>query len=340
METINEKTKKNEEVISGRLSEEIPDDRGSGREDTQDARRRNSLLPLIVSFLLLCLLLCASLPSVKKKVPWKERETASSEERIFVTEAEKETDAQICTQKETETEMETRAQAPDANLSFLEELFGSSLETVMAYPIRISGLTENEKSLLSFRESDFVRGLSSFLKSNNVKTSLVTFTGQTAFSGPNAAAYTADLGGIKDQKLIALFFPKFPGRYLFALENVKMEETKTAAAQTESRAQEAQEIRIEVPDTAEETQKPYDAMRLKVKGLNGEVSNYLSNPYELQYSLYDYLYKKGIQSPRKASVTDYYIDSTNRTATIQLKIDGTFNVTAIYERDQNRYSFQ
>ena len=81
-------------------------------------------------------------------------------------------------------------------------------------------------------------------------------------------------------------------------------------------------------------------MRLKLKSVPSELANYLSNSYELQYGLYDYLYNKGIKNATSASVTDYYIDSEDRVATIQINVDGVGSVTAIYDRDQNAYSFQ
>lgn len=274
------------------------------------------------------------------------------EELVSVTEAEKDLQDEEnqdhgseTEEKETVKEMVAEEKTPVPDLSWQDEIFGTTRETVIKRPIKVSGLTENEKNLTGFRESDFVRSLSAFLAANNVSTSAVTFTGTVACSAGNAAAYLANLKGVSDRRLSVLFFPKFPGKYLFTLEMVTKEKT---ASGTENRSQTTVSVPVQAqtqaPTAAQtpqaETQSAYDAMRLKVKSIPGELSNYLSNPYELQYSLYDYLYKKGIRNAESASVTDYYIDSDERIATIQIKIDGIGSVTAIYDRDENSYSYQ
>ena len=80
-------------------------------------------------------------------------------------------------------------------------------------------------------------------------------------------------------------------------------------------------------------------MRLSIGEMPSELSNYLQNAYELQYELYDYLYTHGIKNARDASVTGYYIDGDEKTATIQIKVIDAGNVTALYNRDDNSYSF-
>ena len=57
-------------------------------------------------------------------------------------------------------------------------------------------------------------------------------------------------------------------------------------------------------------------------------------------SVYDYLFRRGIKNAKTAAVTGYYIDADERTASIEIKVDGVGNVTAIYDRDANSYSFQ
>ena len=302
--------------------------------------------------ILACLIgvLCLSLRPKKTSLSDDGRNREAYEELVSVTEAEKDMqdeenqDYGSETEKETVKEMVAEEKILVPDLSWQDEIFGTARETVIKRPIKVSGLTENEKNLTGFRESDFVRSLSAFLAANNVSTSTVTFTGTVACSAGNAAAYLADLKGVSDRRLSVLFFPKFPGKYLFMLEMVTKEKT---ASGTENRSQtpvsDPVQTHTQAPAAAQpqaETQSAYDAMRLKVKGIPGELSNYLSNPYELQYSLYDYLYKKGIRNAESASVTDYYIDSDERVATIQIKIDGIGSVTAIYDRDENSYSYQ
>ena len=134
------------------------------------------------------------------------------------------------------SEMEKPAAEETEDLSWQETIFGNQRSTVMTGPITVSGLTENEKNLTGFRESDFIRSLSSFLVTNNTHTSAVTFTGSIACSAGEAAAYTADLKGVSDRNLVVLFFPKYPGKYLFALETVKKEES-TGSKESESKTQ-------------------------------------------------------------------------------------------------------
>ena len=81
-------------------------------------------------------------------------------------------------------------------------------------------------------------------------------------------------------------------------------------------------------------------MSLTLTGISPELGNYLSNPYELQYGLYDYLYNKGIRNAKSASVTSYYIDSDDRSAAIQIDIKGVGHVTAIYDPGTNEYTYQ
>ena len=231
--------------------------------------------------------------------------------------------------------------------SWQEIIFGDDRKAVITAPIAVEGLTENEKNLTGFRESDFIRSLSAFLGINNIRTSTVTFTGSIACSAGEAAAYTADLKNVSDRKLVVLFFPAFPGKYLFALETVQKEKkAETAPKETERKteivttAAQPAVVQNQQPQTKQETEAEYDAMRLSLKNMSSELSNYLSNPYEMQYGLYDYLFNRGIKNASIASVTDYYIDSEERTATIQVSIEGIGKATVIYHRDDNSYIFQ
>jgi len=63
-------------------------------------------------------------------------------------------------------------------------------------------------------------------------------------------------------------------------------------------------------------------------------------PVNKDLDSYDYLYGKGIRNAETAKVTDYYIDAEERTATVQITIEGVGKVQAVYDRDANSYSFQ
>ena len=284
-----------------------------------------------------------------------------SEEVISLTEAE--TDTQEETPAEDLKESTTPAatdpvemsaqekpeQSETLDTSWQTDIFGNYENAVVASSFSISGLTENEKNLTGFRESDFIRSLSAFLKANNLRTTAVTFTGSIACSAGEAAAYTANLKGVDNRRLVVLFYPRYPGKYLFTLEETSGDETKDTEKKDAAPAATTQSAPIvtapnyqtqQSQSSQEQTEPAYDAMRLKLSGISSELGNYLVNSYELQYGLYDYLYQKGIKNAASAAVTDYYIDSADRVATIQIRLDGIGSVTAIYDRDENSYSFQ
>ena len=250
------------------------------------------------------------------------------------------------------------------NQDWQETVFGSHAAGVVTFPISVKGLTENEKNLTGFRESDFIRELSTFLAANNLRSSSVTFTGSISCSADQAAAYTADLNGSSDWKLMVVFYPEYPGKYLFSLirkeQTIRKEEPSAKSSETRqqvpassvsgtvpaSQAVQPQQLYYQEQPapvqqrSTEETQDAYDAMELTIGNLPEELENYLSNSYELQYELYDFLFQRGIRNAKKASVTDYYIDAKDRSSSIQIRIEGVGTVTAIYDRDSNSYSFQ
>ena len=250
----------------------------------------------------------------------------------------------------TEEAAGTEAAAHDNNTAvsdskWQETIFGGGENMAMTMQIQVQGLTENERTLTGFRESDFIKRLSAFLSANNVSTRKVTFSGPAACSAISGAAYEAALSGIKDRKLVVVFYPEYPGQYLFCLVKDEKEDTSSGSTQAPTQqpqvqVQQAQPQTATVQNTQPETQPEYDAMRLSVKNVSGELSNYLVSTYDLQYSLYDYLFRHGIKNAKTARVTSYYIDADERTASIEINVEGAGNVTAIYDRDDNSYSFQ
>ena len=309
---------------------------------------------IALALLLICLLFAFAAGQMKKDPPKDGSFEGTAEETVSVTEAEnyetKETaveDKNAGKEEKGETAISAQLmeQTKGEDLSWQAVIFGDHENGIVSYPITIQGLTENEKNLTGFRESDFVRSLSSFLSMNNIKTSAVTFSGSIACSAGEAAAYLAKMKGVDDRSLIVLFFPKYPGKYLFALEDIA-EEKKEESVKKPETVTPSQSVNLQtqpsVPSvqTQPQSENSYDAMSLTLSGISSELGNYLSNPYELQYSLYDYLYNKGIRSAKSASVKSYYIDSEDRSATIQIEIAGIGSVTAIYDPGNNEYSFQ
>ncbi|MCD8074807.1 MAG: hypothetical protein LUF27_07195 [Lachnospiraceae bacterium] len=75
-------------------------------------------------------------------------------------------------------------------------------------------------------------------------------------------------------------------------------------------------------------------------GIPTTLLNYLSNRYELQYTLYDYLYRNGYSDVTAAAISSYEIDEDTRTATITFTLSDGSSLTGIYSRDDNSYSYQ
>lgn len=83
----------------------------------------------------------------------------------------------------------------------------------------------------------------------------------------------------------------------------------------------------------------YDATTLTIRSIPEPLLNYISNRYDFQYSLYDYLYRNGHRDTTKATVTDYAIDADRRMALIELNLDDGGQISATYDHDENMFSF-
>ncbi|MCD7883381.1 MAG: hypothetical protein LUI87_06720 [Lachnospiraceae bacterium] len=84
----------------------------------------------------------------------------------------------------------------------------------------------------------------------------------------------------------------------------------------------------------------YNAASLSVTGIPNTLLNYIANRYELQYTLYDFLWKKGYRNNVSTSVSDYEIDPDARCATIYFILSDGSSVTGIYDLDANSYTYQ
>ena len=159
-----------------------------------------------------------------------------------------------------------------------------------------------------------------------------------------AQEYLAVMPGHDDLYLIVLMYPEFPGRYVLSLLDMRGLGTQSQvtvpgqenanAASSGNMAQSAQ-----VPSTAIPETNAYDATALSVLSVPSTLVNYLDNRYELQYTLYDFLYRNGKRDVAAASVENYTIDPDNRIATISLKLDDGSLVTGTYKKDTNEYSY-
>ena len=182
--------------------------------------------------------------------------------------------------------------------SWMDKIFGKHDSGVVTSPLRIFALTENEKELINFRESDFIKSLSSFLLEENIKTSEVTFKGSVPFSSKGAAAYEARLNGIDDKTLVVLLYPEYPGRFQYLL--IDQEKENTNARENGSREENTgisgAVTNVQNQPASSAPVDTYDASSLEVRAIPAKLYNYLKNPYELQYGLYDHLYKNGMKN--------------------------------------------
>ena len=268
--------------------------------------------------------------------------TGSENEMVFVTEAEI-TQTEALDQKEESSIEETARETEHLqDSSWMEKVFGERDNAVVTTPVKVTGFTENEKELLHFRESDFIKSLSGFFLEEDIKTSEVTFQGSIPFSSKEASAYVAGIKGMDSKNLIVLFYPQYPGRYQFLLvdKDAIMEASMPNQGQTGNRETVQTAPALQNQPLSVEAENTYDAANLEVRAVPKQLYNYLKNPYELQYGLYDYLYKNGIRNVSTATVSSYEIDADRRSASITLSIDGGRIIKALYLLDSNTYSFQ
>ena len=316
-------------------------------EEAQDKKRGTKQvipeIPIGPAILLVLVFFVACMSGSRFKEKMEDASpTGSENEMVFVTEAEI-TQTEALDQKEESSIEETaRETEPLQDSSWMEKVFGESDNAVVTTPVKVTALTENEKELLHFRESDFIKSLSGFFLEENIKTSEVTFQGSIPFSSKEASAYEAGIKGMDTKNLIVLFYPQYPGRYQFLLvdKEVIREASLPDQGQTGNRetVQTAPALQNQPPSV--EAENTYDAANLEVRAIPRQLYNYLKNPYELQYGLYDYLYENGIRNLSTATVSSFEIDADRRSASITLSIDGGRIIKALYLLDSNTYSFQ
>jgi len=229
----------------------------------------------------------------------------------------------------------------------------------------VTGFTDREKREIGFLEADFLKDAGAFLAGQQIQTKRIIIEDRIAGSSNAAVAFQGRLEGKDDYILDVIFYPDLPGEYIFLLRNVKGNERENdAETTTESAGQnaggnssQAQNVLSNTPaqeatqqavtsqntQPAVQPQQPqntYDATNLSVKKIPETLLNYLNNRYEFQYDLYDWLYRHGKREVSSATVTDYSIDGDSRTATIELTLSDGSDVTAVYNKSSNTYSFE
>ena len=254
--------------------------------------------------------------------------------------------------------MPVQNQIPETE-NWKEKIFGSDVGLVQDKQVFITGLSASEKEKLSFRESDFVKAVSTFLSSKRIDAKTVEFLRKMDISADGAQEYLAVLPGHDDFYLVVLMYPEYPGKYILSFldldglagsvkEKKKQESaTGTSAVNTPIQTVQTQPIVTNPPVQAQPTQTQntnpeetkYDATDLTIMAVPSTLSNYLDNRYELQYTLYDYLYRNGKSDVETAAVRDFSIDPERRIASISFELDDGSTVTGSYKKDSNSYEY-
>ena len=243
-----------------------------------------------------------------------------------------------------------------------EKIFGSDVGLVQDKRVFITGLSASEKEKLSFRESDFVKAVSTFLSSKRIDAKTVEFLQKMDISAVGAQEYLAVLPGHDDFYLVVLMYPEYPGKYILSFLDLdglagSLEEKEkqkkdsapeTSAVNTPVQALQTQQVSTSPPVQAPvqtqpqntaQTEEKYDATNLTIMTVPSTLSNYLDNKYELQYTLYEYLFRNGKRGVSTAAVDDFDIDPDDRIAEITFELDDGSTVYGSYDKDSNSYSY-
>lgn len=301
------------------------------------------LLWIVIVILSLCIVVMVGLMKLGTDSVLEKTGEPTTEKTAMVKVVGTEAMAVQTAREETETEIqktepaETKAAETETireSADWKNSIFGEA-KTGISTQISIAGLSSAEKEELGFKESDFVRRVSDFLNTERLEVKTITFTDKVSCSSEHAVAYLAELDNVTDQVLQVLLFPEYPGYYLLTLQEVQTL-VIPVTQQTEAPVQPQTES-VSVPQNTEAS---YDAMNLSILGIPETLLNYIDNRYELQYSLYRYLYSKGYTQMESATVTDYSIDSSVRKATIHFQLTDGTSVTGTYKKDDNSYSYK
>ena len=248
---------------------------------------------------------------------------------------------------------------------------GSGQNASLGCVTAVTGFTEREKREIGFLESDFLKDVGAFLAEEKIQTKRVIIEDRIVSSSDEGIAFQGRLEGKDDYILDIVFYPDLPGEYIFLLRNVKgnerndgsqagqsdSQENGTQTAQDDGSGQNSAQDQntASAPNSAQtpeslpqagntesdaQSGNTYDATSLSVKKIPETLLNYIDNRYEFQYGLYDWLYNHGKKDVGSATVTDYSINGDLRTATIELSLSDGSNMTAVYDKASNSYSFK
>ncbi|MCC8051568.1 MAG: hypothetical protein LIP10_13095 [Clostridiales bacterium] len=264
-----------------------------------------------------------------------------------------------------DSENEKKAGTEIETGNWQETVFGNSEGSVIQ-SVEVSGLTRSQREKSGYRESDFITILSAFLSENDLdEVTEVIFIDEVSCSSDSAYAFIATMDAESDELLTAIMYPDYPGYYILMLQDAAEiadtigteadteEDTGETEIMIEAAAEQEIQVETEAGQTGQQqtaastetqvsisgTQGDYNANNLSVTNIPTVLANYLSNRYELQYTLYDYLYESGRTDITTASVLSYEIDPDTRIATISFRLSDGSSVTGTYDRNSNTYSY-
>lgn len=246
-------------------------------------------------------------------------------------------------EKETvqEEALNTEAQMAD---ELRKVLFGSEEEKGIFPQLTVKGWTEKEKEEFHFQETKFLYQVAGFLKDQDINTSMIEIGEELDGSSPGMQIYQAKMSGVVDKELLVLVYPSFEGCYSFILQKIEKKDAEenmdwqTGANLAVSPVTETPFVEKETV-IQPQTERSYDASRLNVNALPKVLLNYIDNPYELKFHLYDYLYKNGYRDERSITCVEYSIDPDSREAKLLFELEDGTLIQGIYKKNENRYSF-
>ena len=239
--------------------------------------------------------------------------------------------------KETKT-YDTETANTKATEDWKKLIFGEEKESVVSTDIRILGLKEREKEKMNLKEAAFVLQAAAFLDAEGVEADFIEFVEEVACSPNTAITYKTLVDGRADLYLYVMTYPKIEGKYIFTLQDVTIKEETLQEVKESEPYVLYQQIPV-AEEKKNERKSTYDAAKLSVTDIPKTLLNYVDNRYELQYHLYDYLYKNEKKHVTSASVTDFAIDGEKREAAITFLLSDGSTIRGVYEKDKNRYRF-
>ena len=237
--------------------------------------------------------------------------------------------------------------------SMKDQIFGDDEDQGISPYLTITGMTDKEKRDAGFVETDFLREAGLFLKDRGISTKRIIVEKEVECSLPKGMAFQGRLEKVDGKSFRFILFPNLPGQYIFMIEEDEKEvqpetlttedaseaDNQSAGSQTQAASQAQYPLQVQPQSQTQEQADDYDARNISISSVPEELLNYMDNRYVFQYSLYNYLFSHGKKDIESAEVTDYSIDAETRQATIHLRLSDGTDLTAVYSKSGESYTF-